>query len=160
MNKFFYVLCLVVGVSVGFNACTNTTLIDEYAPIENAKWTYTQVPKFEVNITDTSKQYNLYLNIRNEGNYKYNNIYLLFHITTPNKQESTNRFNFKLANNQGQWYGKSGIGDLYDCQITIGKGMKFTQKGIYTFAIEQNMRQNPLEGITDIGIKIEPWNQK
>jgi gliding motility-associated lipoprotein GldH len=32
---------------------------------------------------------------------------------------------------------------------------KFPEKGIYTFNIEQNMRDNPLHEVNDVGLRVE-----
>jgi gliding motility-associated lipoprotein GldH len=34
------------------------------------------------------------------------------------------------------------------------QSLKFPRKGVYSFTIEQNMRDNPLVGIEDVGVKI------
>jgi gliding motility-associated lipoprotein GldH len=66
--------------------------------------------------------------------------------------------NCKLADNSGKWLGK-GIGDLWDLQIPYIGGFKFAQKGKYTVSLEQAMRvENGLEGITDVGLRVEKAN--
>jgi gliding motility-associated lipoprotein GldH len=38
------------------------------------------------------------------------------------------------------------------------EGYKFPSVGTYTIIIEQNMRDNPLKNISDVGIRVEPKN--
>ena len=60
---------------------------------------------------------------------------------------------FKLAEADGKWLG-SGLGDIYSNQMKMMQSLKFPRKGVYSFTIEQNMRDNPLVGIEDVGVKI------
>ena len=148
--KFFSLVALLVAMS----ACDPKMIIDEYKPIAARSWSYDNTPEFTIEVMDTSQRYNLYFNLRNTGNYGYNNLFVLFHIKAPDGKEDTKRLNFLLADNDGRWLGK-GLGDLYDNQILVLKEMRFDKAGKYTFAIEQNMRDNPLVGITDVGLRIE-----
>ena len=63
------------------------------------------------------------------------------------------RYELKLASNTGEWLG-SGSGSLYSYQIPF-KTIRFPAKGIYNFEIEQNMRDNPLHEVSDIGLRVE-----
>jgi gliding motility-associated lipoprotein GldH len=64
------------------------------------------------------------------------------------------RYEVKLANPDGQWLGQ-GSGNLYSYQVPILTDYKFPEKGTYSFEIEQNMRDNPLREVTDVGMRVE-----
>jgi gliding motility-associated lipoprotein GldH len=68
-------------------------------------------------------------------------------------KKQTRRFQYKLAEVDGQWTG-SGSGNLFTTVAPMITGYKFPNKGKYLLEIEQNMRDNPLHEITDAGIKI------
>jgi gliding motility-associated lipoprotein GldH len=59
-----------------------------------------------------------------------------------------------LAEADGKWWG-SGLGDIFSNQIKVMENVKFPRKGVYSFSVEQNMRDNPLLGIEDIGVRVE-----
>jgi len=50
------------------------------------------------------------------------------------------------------------LGDIWDYSTRIQENAFFTQPGLYTFSLEQNMRQDPLPGIMAIGLKVENTN--
>jgi len=63
-----------------------------------------------------------------------------------------------LADNRGKWKG-TGVGDLWDLKIPYIGGFKFAQTGSYTVSFEQAMRvENGLNGITDVGLRVEKTN--
>ena len=97
------------------------------------------------------------INLRHTSKYKYSNIFMLIHITGPDGKKITERREFKLALPDGEWLG-SGSGDIYSYQLLFKKSYKFPVKGSYIFELEQNMRDNPLDGVSDAGIRIEKAN--
>jgi gliding motility-associated lipoprotein GldH len=86
--------------------------------------------------------------------YKYSNLFVLFTIQGPKEKAETQRLEFKLAEADGKWLG-SGLGDIFSNQIKVMENVKFPRKGVYSFSVEQNMRDNPLLGIEDIGVRVE-----
>ena len=59
-----------------------------------------------------------------------------------------------LADEKGAWQG-SGIGDIWDNQLPIKKGVKFPLKGTYKFDFFHGMRFDDLPGIMEVGLRIE-----
>lgn len=110
--------------------------------------------KFDVLIDDTLSFNDVYINIRNSGDYKYSNIYLFMSTIYPNQKISVDTIECILANKEGKWLGK-GLGDIKDNQMLLKKNVRFHQSGIYTFEFKQAMRIDDLEGIKSIGIRIE-----
>lgn len=138
-----------------FNACDPGRVYDNNVSIPYGKWYYTNKPKFLTEIKDTASTYTIYFNVRNTGDYKYSNLFALISIQAPNDTAQSNKYEFKLANPDGEWLGGTGVGDLFDNQIKILDSVKFPKRGVYEFGIEQNMRDNPLMHISDVGIRIE-----
>ncbi|MDP3434324.1 MAG: gliding motility lipoprotein GldH, partial [Bacteroidota bacterium] len=109
---------------------------------------------FKVELTDTIRNHNWYVNIRNKGTYQYSNLWLFLSVGSPDGITRTDTVEFSLAEASGRWKG-SGLGDLHDNQILYKSSVYLPHKGEYTFRIKQGMRDNVLEGIRDIGIRIE-----
>jgi len=130
------------------------TVVDQNVEIINNNWAYTNKIKQAVNIDNEQVPYNLYLNLRVTADYKYSNLFVLVRQTNPDKKSSATRFEFKLANPDGEWLGQ-GSGNLYSYQIPFKLNYKFPAKGTYTIEIEQNMRDNPLHEISDVGLRVE-----
>ncbi|PWG78204.1 gliding motility lipoprotein GldH [Pararcticibacter amylolyticus] len=158
MNKTLRGLILA-GLIFCLQACTDSAVIDTNQKIDNRNWTYTQKVRFPVTIEDPAKAYNVYLNLRHTADYKYSNIFVLIHQSGPGMKTSTERREFKLAYPDGEWLG-SGSGNFYTYQLQFRENYKFPSKGIYTFEFEQNMRDNPLREINDVGIRVEPAQEK
>ncbi|MDB5121383.1 MAG: gldH [Sphingobacteriales bacterium] len=142
----------------GFSACKDqNTLIDTNQEIQKRTWSYIDKIKVPVSIPDSSKAYNIYLNLRISGDYKYSNIFILVHQISPDGKTITEREEIKLALPDGEWLGK-GSGNLYSYQVLIKNKYHFAKKGNYQFQLEQNMRDNPLREVTDAGLRVEIAN--
>lgn len=129
-------------------------MIDENKDLPVQGWNYQNKLIFDVPITDTIAQYNLYLNVRISADYLFSNLYLNLHSTTPSMQKQIERKELILADENGKWLGK-GLGDLYDYQVPVKEKFRFKENGIYRFELEQNMRNDTLTGVISSGIRLE-----
>jgi len=135
-------------------SCDRKKVFESYKELDEKGWNKDSIVVFNVPLADTIKNHNLYVNIRNKGTYAYSNIYLFMSIGSPDGQVKTDTVEFTLAEPDGRWKG-SGIGGLYDNQILFKNSVFFPHKGVYKFQIKQGMRDNVLQGIRDVGIRIE-----
>lgn len=138
----------------GFVSCDRKRVFESYRELDKNGWNKDSVVIFRVPITDTIKNQNLFVNIRNKGTYPYSNLWLFLTIGSPDGAMRTDTVEFTLAEPSGRWKG-SGIGGLHDNQILYKSSIYFPRKGKYTFQIKQGMRDNVLQGIRDIGIRLE-----
>ena len=146
---FFAVFVLLMALS----ACNFDTVIDTNQSIENNRWLYANSTKADFEIKDVSKPYDVNFKLRISNDYRYSNLYVLVNFKLP-KQNKKVRYQFKLAKSDGQWLGK-GSGDLYTYSFPLLKKHLFTDTGKYSIAVEQNMRDNPLLGVSDVGIEVK-----
>jgi gliding motility-associated lipoprotein GldH len=148
-------LLLAIPIVLAFAACSDkNAVIDKSTEVENHNWAYLNRFRFDANIIDETVPYNLYINLRVTGDYKYSNMFVLVTQTGPDKKSETKRYELKLADKEGKWLG-DGSGNLYSFQIFLRTNYKFPAKGTYTFYIEQNMRDNPLREVSDVGMRVE-----
>jgi gliding motility-associated lipoprotein GldH len=152
--KFIYSGLVAIGLFLAQGCSDPNMVIDQSTEISNHNWSYVNRIKYDVKIDDVNIPYNLYFNVRVSGNYKYSNLFALLFQTSPGKKTHTTRYEFKLANNDGEWLG-SGSGNLYSYQIPLRTQYRFPSKGVYHFEIEQNMRDNPLHEVIDAGLRVE-----
>lgn len=148
--SYFLSLFLLAGIV----SCDRKRVFESYYELDKNGWNKDSVVVFNVAITDTIKNQNLYVNIRNKGTYPYSNLWLFLTIGSPDGAMRTDTVEFTLAEPSGRWKG-SGIGSLHDNQILFKSSIYFPRKGKYTFQIKQGMRDNVLQGIRDIGIRLE-----
>ena len=150
-----FLLPLMMLMGFLFAACNGRdTLVDTYQELDNLKWTYIDKIRIPVKVEDASVGYVFYLNIRHTGDYKYSNIFVLIRQLNPDGTKFSERKEFTLALPDGMWLG-TGSGSLLDHQIPFRKGYHFPEKGTYIIELEQNMRDNPLRELSDIGLRIE-----
>ena len=153
INNIFYAICLTVILA----SCDSNGIYHQFVPIDESGWHKDVAAEFAVPITDTASLYNVIINIRNQNNYPYQNLYLFVYSVTPAGKVDGDTLNCILANNQGRWEGK-GIGATSTLPIMYMPAVKFPQQGVYTFRIMQGMREDILEGISDIGLRVEKRN--
>lgn len=148
----FYITILLIVAA--FVSCDRKRVFEAYKTLDEKGWNKDSIVVFNFPLTDTTRNHNLYVNIRNKGTYGYSNLWLFLSIGSPDGKTVTDTVEFSLAEPNGRWKG-SGIGDLHDNQILYKKSVFFPKKGNYTFSIKQGMRDNVLQGVRDIGLRIE-----
>ena len=138
-----------------FAGCT-ANVIDTNVEIPERKWTYRNHIYAPFEIKDNSKAYNLYFKLRHTADYKYSNIFVLVHFRE-GKNVVTKRYQYRLAKNDGEWLG-SGSGNIFSYTLPLQTNYHFPRNGKYTIEIEQNMRDNPLAEVSDLGVLVEAVN--
>ena len=151
----WYISFLLVLLALGFQSCENpNAVLDEQLPIESTNWTYDKPIRIKVNIDDNRIPYSIFVNLRHTADYKYSNIFFRIHQINPDKKSISFRKEYRLSNPDGEWLGR-GSGNLYSYILPLFAHYRFPAKGTYIFVIEQNMRDNPLREISDVGLRIE-----
>lgn len=152
MNSIAFFLTLVSLIS-----CDDTRLYEDNREFGDRTWKVTEEPRFEFTIADTTLQYNLYYNVRNSLTYPYARIFITCHLYDSTGKELSK----KLMNNDlfdqktGRPLGESGLGDLYDHQFPVLKLHHFSTPGKYSVKLDQFMRQDTLQGVIAVGIRLE-----
>jgi len=156
MNNCKVLLLFAVMLPLLFGGCDTNNIADTNQTMPSRNWSYANKVKVMVDITDSSKLFNIYFKLRHTADYRYSNIFVLLNVKTPQKKRSR-RYEFKLAQADGQWNG-SGSGNLYTYTFPLLSNFKFPAPGKYELELEQNMRDNPLKEISDAGIKVSALN--
>jgi gliding motility-associated lipoprotein GldH len=136
------------------NGCTvsENVVLEEFQSIPNSTWGWNNSRSFTFTIEDSTHYYNLSVGLRVEGTYAYSNIWLISQIRG-NNTNIKNQVQIEIADQTGRWLG-DGMSNL----ISYLKPAYIQQKlapGTYTWTISQNMRDENLMGVSDIGVKIE-----
>jgi len=141
----------------GIAGCTTNNVIDTNVELSQRNWSYVEKVKAIVEIKDPAKAYALKFKLRHTADYRYSNIFILMHLSGPGLTKATRRYEYRLAESDGQWLGK-GSGNLYTYVLPLLSNYHFPQSGKYTIEIEQNMRDNPLKEVSDAGITVTSLN--
>ncbi|HYQ57575.1 MAG TPA: gliding motility lipoprotein GldH [Draconibacterium sp.] len=153
MNRFFQSI-LFAGILVMLAACDPHSVFDQYKPINKGVWNKDSLVVFNVPVTDTLQNHNLYINVRNNVNYRYSNLWLFITIEQPGGEAVKDTFELVLANPSGQWLGE-GRGGLKDLKTIYRRNVFFPVSGDYTINLQQGMRNEELKGISDVGVRVE-----
>ncbi|MEO6636656.1 MAG: gliding motility lipoprotein GldH [Ginsengibacter sp.] len=146
---------LILLLASQLPACINIDQYEKTVQIPAQKWFYNNTPSFTFTITDTSSQYNIYVVLRHTDEYNYSNIWLHLGTKFPGDTLRYQNINLKLANDAKGWDG-TGMGDIFEVRKNISQGpFSFRKSGDYTFTAAQIMRENPLQHIMNIGIRVE-----
>jgi len=148
--------CTCILILIGFLSCNNTEniIFDKSKPVADNAWLVKDKKDYWMEITQNKYPYKLSLNLRITNDYRFSNLFILLRINGPKKEFQSKRLEFKLADEHGDWLG-SGSGNIYNFRIPITKELLFKNTGVYQFQIEQDMRDNPLKGVVDIGLRVE-----
>lgn len=134
-------------------ACSNNNeFYYEFHSFESASWDESFICEFEVVIEDTVSLYDVLIEVRNNNNYPYRNLWLFVDFKTPEGKVRSDTLNCELADEFGKWYGK-GL-SLFDQDLPYDLAVSYPNTGTYKYSIRQGMREKELQGITDVGIKI------
>ena len=153
MRNILKISYFILVTSCFVSSCTTIDLYEKNASIPGHRWKSSFQPSFTFTIKDTTSPYQFYIVLRHTEKYNYTNIYINLHVQPPGKDTTqTIKQDLLLATTDG-WLGK-GMDDIYETRIKIGPPQTL-KAGIYTFSIEQIMREDPLENVLDVGLRIE-----
>lgn len=153
----FFIGILLLSGSVWFSSCTKIDLFEKVATIPDHEWKSSFRPSFSFEIKDTTVPYQLYVILRHNEKYNFNNIWINLHTQSPDGTVSKAQYELPLATNEKGWLG-TGMDDLYEHRIAltpINKRFFFKKAGIYTFSLEHVMREEPLKNVVNVGLRIE-----
>ena len=136
-------------------ACNNGRVFGEYKTIPRAMWHRDSMFVFQVPVSDTIQNHNLFINVRNDIEYKYSNLWLFINIVKPGDSTAvTDTLEVTLADPTGKWLG-NGFGGVKTNETLFKKNVFFPVAGNYEIQIKQGMRGQQLEGITEVGVRVE-----
>lgn len=138
-------------------------MFQQDAEVPNGSWARTWRPQFAFDVADTVAAYDIYLDIRHNGEYRFSNIYVFASLQGPDGKAYTDTVECTLADPMGRWYGK-GTGFIFSnrfqAHVLYRMGNRFPRPGRYVFTLEQAMRAEELQGVLDIGVSVEAANQR
>lgn len=162
--SFFCFSLLACGVLL--SSCNTIDLYEKVVPIPGHQWQSKVKPQFTFQLKDTAVSYQLYVILRHNNQYKYNNLWVNLWAKSPADTLQKLSLELPLASKEG-WLG-IGMDDVFEHRIRIGDeaakfsflkpaadGFVFTHPGEYTFTLEQIMRDDPLPNVMDVGLRLE-----
>ena len=151
--SFFWLAVIAVS-------CDSNRVFDEYKSVSNT-WHKDSITRFKIHPPDSIYPYNLFVNLRNTNEYKYNNLFLIVEMEFPHGKTIKDTLEYRMADPTGKLLG-TGLTNIKENKLWYKEKVVFKESGEYTVNIQHAMRENGkvngvvvLEGVTDIGFRIE-----
>ena len=154
-NSFLVLFAMLLLVS-----CDKKRVFDQYKTVGDA-WQKDSIASFTYNNQDTTERYDLFLNLRSNNDYQFNNIFLIVLMEAPGGLTKIDTLQYKMADEDGKLMGE-GFSDVKESKLFYKEKYKFSAIGDYKIGIQQAVRQSgkvagekELKGITEVGFRIE-----
>ncbi len=147
----------LMAVVFGLTACDEHRIFETNHDFESRYWLMAERPEFSFQITDSTRHYNLYCNLRNSITYPYSRLFVHYYL-----KDSTDSLlshgliqTMLFDRSTGKPFGESSIGDIYSQQFALLKDYTFPYTGTFKMEFAQYMRLDTLPGILTIGLRVE-----
>ena len=142
-------------------SCDSKREYDEYISLSGNSWNKENTLAFTFTINDSINKKNLFINLRNNKDYGYSNLFLITQMDFPDGEVIIDTLEYDMADLTGKFLG-TGFTDIKENKLYYKENITFPKAGEYTFKVRQAMRKNgevegieELEGITQVGFRIE-----
>lgn len=157
-------LLFLLSIALMFGSCDSNRIYDEFVSMPEGVFEAGKPVEFQFSITDSITTNNIYIQIRNNKDYAFSNLYLITEMQYPKGSIVVDTLQYEMADARGRFLG-SGASDIKEnvlCYYEDCTPKPFSTTGDFKFRIRQAMRRNgevtgiqKLEGITDVGLRIE-----
>ena len=154
-SSFLFILILVA-----FSACDKKRVFDEYKSVGEA-WNKDLVVDFNLPKLDTLKKYNLFVNLRADDSYEFNNLFLIVSLEQPDGLTNIDTLEYQMADVDGTLLG-DGFSDIKESKLFYKAKVQFKAPEKNKVHIKQAVRKTGnvvgvanLKGITAVGFRIE-----
>ena len=134
------IVCLLLGGTV---SCGRTDVYNEFNTLPKNGWFKRDVQRFTPEVPDTVNRYDVYLSLRHNGDYTYRNLWL-----------------FVSYNDEDGVLKTGGWGSYYQQEVLLNDDFRFSGEKEHVFTVQQAMRDDRIRGISDVGIRIVPHEEK
>jgi gliding motility-associated lipoprotein GldH len=135
-------------------SCTTLDVFEKNIAIPGYAWSKELKPQVTFTIADTVSRYNIFAVLRHTDAYRYKNIYMNVSLQGEGINSPPQRFDLKLAEDDKGWLG-SGMDDIFEHRMPLFRAITFPKAGNYTFTLQNIMREEPLEHVMNVGIRLE-----
>lgn len=149
------IFCAIV-ITAMIAGCDSNRVFEKNVEFRDRSWKVAAPAKFEFQIIDASKKYNLLMDVRNSIEYPYARLFVNYNLKSDSTSLSKELISVYLFDQKtGEPFGTSGIGDIYDHQFPIFENYTFKKAGTYEMNFQQFMRQDTIPGILAVGLRVE-----
>ena len=151
---------LLILIAFTIFSCDEKRIFDQYKSV-GTSWHKDSIVTFKLPKFDATKKYNLFVNVRDNNDFPYSNLFIIVSLEQPNKKVIVDTLEYAMANLDGTLLGE-GFTDVKENKLFYKQNQSFALKGNYKIKIQQAVRQTgkiagdkELKGITEVGFRIE-----
>ncbi|NMH28304.1 gliding motility lipoprotein GldH [Flavobacterium silvaticum] len=148
-------------ISMAFVSCDKSRVFDEYKSMPASGWHKDSIVSFDLPQVDSTKTYNLFVNVRDNDKYEFSNLFLIVSMEQPKGIVKLDTLEYQMADPEGNLLG-DGFSDIKESKLFYKENYTFKPSGKYHVKIRQAVRKGGkisgverLDGITDVGFRIE-----
>jgi len=130
-------LFLVISTLV---SCDKNQVFDQYKTFDNG-WHKDSIVSFDFEQEVSKKPLNMFINIRNNDDYEFNNLFLIVKLEQPKGKIKIDTLEYQMANPDGTLMGE-GFSDIKESKLWFKENFSFPEKGKCKVSIQQAVRQN------------------
>jgi gliding motility-associated lipoprotein GldH len=150
-NYFFFLLayaCLLL-----FTSCQES-IYNKIETIPAGAWKKEVPIIFKADIQDISKPVSLTLLLRHHANTLYGHVNFSVTMTLPSGKKTPNFYTLEIRDKASGELKGDAAGDYCDTEMVLNPNLALTEKGVYTFAVSQEMEEPVLPLMMDLGLTI------
>ena len=157
--KSIIIFCLFLLVVL---SCDSNTVFSDHKTFPN-KWHKDSLAIFNFTTKDTVKPHHIFVNLRTEKQYQFNNLYLIVALEYPNGKLQKDTLEYAMADKNGKLFGEGWAVKEHKLWYKgYNEPFVFEESGDYQISIGHAMRKNgaingvlELEAVTDVGVSVE-----
>lgn len=150
-NVRIFLLHIIIILSLA--ACKHINVYEKQVDLPNHEWKKNQNAVIRFNITD-STNHQLYLIVRHTQQFPFNKLLVRLFIQDSTKRTlNSMRIIAPLTDSSGNWNGQP-MDDIFYSRIKISPSV-FIKPGKYRFVLQQDMKEEKLIHILNVGIAID-----
>ncbi len=135
-------------------SCKEEVYYSSAKAFEEAGWSYEDIHKATFEVIDSSRTFDLFLDIEHSPLFEYQNIYCKLSTVFPSGKKTEQQLPINFADNKGMWYGKCSSSEC-KLRVVLQQNVAFKEPGSYTITFEQFSRKPVLEEISSIDFIIK-----
>jgi gliding motility-associated lipoprotein GldH len=148
--RFFLPLLAIISL---LTSCGPKVVFEEVQAIDGQSWSHEDSLTYRFHQEDLTTFFDIVLKIEHSVDYAWENLYLEINTVFPDSVRTSQRLPIDLADLTGIWKGDCGK-ESCTLEIDLAKGNRFQHAGDYTITLVQEGREDPLEGILSMALKV------
>lgn len=147
LNFIVFILALVV-----FTSCGEKPIYSKKINIEGS-WAYANELSFPLNVEDINLNYDLVLSLTYGIDFGYQNLYVKIFTKYPSGKITEDILSLNLTDGNGLFLGDCNSSKC-TVELLLQEKFKFNEAGDYTIKIAQNSREDNLDEIDAVALKL------